>query len=77
MNTTPLPAPPRLPQLDAAGPSDAAFRLTLALVALCGACDGLAQGALFGAALPSCTAAALRLLARCTHRAARLGWLAC
>lgn len=42
------------PQLDMAGPGDAAFRLTLALVALCGVCDGLAQGALFGdaAALP-------------------------
>jgi hypothetical protein len=42
----PLLAP--LPQLNAAPPSSAALAAVLLLVALCGVCDGLAQGALFG-----------------------------
>lgn len=39
---------PSLPQLNLAPPSPWALAAVLLLVALCGVCDGLAQGALFG-----------------------------
>ncbi|GAB4815688.1 hypothetical protein N2152v2_002734 [Parachlorella kessleri] len=43
-----------VPLLDLAGPADATLGMILLLVALCGVCDGFAQGALFGdaASLP-------------------------
>lgn len=49
-----MPAPLAGLQLGLAGPSDSTLGVVLFLVALCGACDGLAQGALFGdaASLP-------------------------
>jgi equilibrative nucleoside transporter 1/2/3 len=40
-------SPPSL-QIDVLPPSDASLAAVLLLVALCGVCDGLAQGALFG-----------------------------